>query len=200
MSTQLISDAQLVSEYKNGNEKSFATLLNRHQAKIFTSIYLIVKDKARAEDIIQDAFIKAINKIKAGKYNEEGKFLPWIIRIAKNLAIDSFRKAKKMPTVNSEKGDDLFERLNIEDNSTINHESEYEKATFVRLLIKQLPEEQREVLVMRHFADMSFKEIADQTGVSINTALGRMRYALINLRKCMDQNEFAYGKDLYFDK
>lgn len=148
---------------------------------------LIVKDKHLAEDIFQDTFIKVINTLKAGAYNEEGKFLPWVMRIAHNLVIDFFRKSKRMPTVENSEEYDIFETLRIFD-QTIEDKIIVEQIHHdVKMLIEYLPEEQKRVLKMRHYSDMSFKEIAEQTNVSINTALGRMRYALINLRKLVDE-------------
>ena len=148
---------------------------------------LIVKDRHLAEDIFQDTFIKVINTLKAGAYNEEGKFLPWVMRIAHNLVIDFFRKSKRMPTIENSEEYDIFETLKIFDHTIEDKIIIDQIHNDVKMLIEYLPEEQKQVLKMRHYADMSFKEIADQTNVSINTALGRMRYALINLRKLVDE-------------
>lgn len=192
-----ITDAELVTQYIKGNEAAFAQLLKRHKAKVYTTIYLIVKDQYIAEDLMQDTFIKAVNKLKSGSYNEEGKFLPWIIRISHNLAIDYFRKAKRYPTIVMEDGSNVFNSLEFSEDSMENIRIKNETHTLLRELIKTLPEAQKEVLLMRHYGEMSFQEIADATGVSINTALGRMRYALINLRKKLENKNIAYDKNLY---
>ena len=191
------SDSQLVSLYQNGNEGAFETLLHRHKSRVYTAIYLIVKDRYVAEDILQDTFIKAVNTIKSGRYNEEGKFLPWISRIAHNLAIDYFRKNKRYPEVTLEDGSRVFDSLQFSEESSETIQLMKDNKTRLRDFIKELPVEQKQVLIMRHYLDMSFQEIADHTGVSINTALGRMRYALINLRKKMIKNNIAYDKNFY---
>ena len=190
------SDSQLVSLYQNGNEEAFEMLLHRHKSRIYTAIYLIVKDRYTAEDLLQETFVKAINTIRDGRYNEEGKFLPWISRIAHNLAIDHFRKNKRYPEVVLEDGSRLFNSLNFAEDSMESKQIEKETQSKLRGYIKELPVEQKQVLIMRHFLQMSFQEIADRTGVSINTALGRMRYALINLRKKMIKHR-AYDKNFY---
>jgi RNA polymerase sigma factor (sigma-70 family) len=189
MNDHLISDQELIRQFIAGDHSSLEVLINRHQRKIFSYILLIVKDRHMAEDIFQDAFIKVINTLRSGAYNEEGKFLPWVMRISHNLIIDYFRKSKRMPYVENSEEYDIFETLNlfedtIEDKIIINqiHQD-------VKHLIEYLPDEQKEVLKMRHYLDMSFKDIADKTGVSINTALGRMRYALINLRKLIKEKD-----------
>ena len=192
-----ISDSKLISQYKNGNEEAFETLLTRHKSRIFTSIYLIVKDQYIAEDLLQETFIKVVNTIKNGKYNEEGKFLPWVMRIAHNLAIDHFRKAKRYPTIIMEDGSNVFNTLQFSEESFENLQIKKETHKKLRSLIKELPSAQKEVLIMRHYMQMSFQEIADATGVSINTALGRMRYALINLRKKMTKYNIAYDQNIY---
>ncbi len=191
-----LSDSQLVSLYQNGNEEAFETLLNRHKSKVYTAIYLIVKDRYTAEDLLQETFIKAINTIRGGRYNEEGKFLPWVSRIAHNLAIDHFRKEKRYPEVVLEDGSRVFNCIEFAEDSEESKQVFRETRSKLRDFIRELPEEQKHVLIMRHYFDMSFQEIADRTGVSINTALGRMRYALINLRKKMVKNR-AYDKNLY---
>ncbi len=188
MHTQKLDDSVLVSSYINGNEKSIEILILRHKQRIFSFIYSKVQNRDVADDIFQDTFIKVINTLKLGKYNEEGKFLPWTMRIAHNLVIDFFRKGNRMPTFQNTDEFDIFSVLS---DSTLSAESELIKNqihTDVRKLVDELPEDQREVLEMRIFKEMSFKEISDQTSVSINTALGRMRYALINLRKMIDKN------------
>lgn len=188
-----INDCELISQYKNGNEAAFETLLNRHKNKLYTSILLIVKDTYIAEDLLQDTFIKAVNTIKSGRYNEEGKFLPWISRIAHNMAIDYFRKQKRYPTIVMEDGSNVFNTLEFSENSIEDIRIKNETHARIRELIKRLPDSQREVLMMRHYMQMSFQEIAEATDVSINTALGRMRYALINLRKMMDQSSDSHA-------
>lgn len=184
-----VSDCELVIQYKSGNDAAFETLVNRHKNKIFTTIYLIVKDHYIAEDLLQETFVKAIRTIKAGRYNEEGKFLPWISRIAHNMAIDHFRKAKRYPTIIMEDGSSVFNTLEFAEQPYETVQIKQETHAKLRELIQTLPEPQREVLMMRHYMQMSFQEIAETTGVSINTALGRMRYALINLRKQMKQTK-----------
>jgi len=189
-----LSDNELVTEFISGNESSLEILLNRHQRKVFTSILLLVRDRELAEDLFQETFIKVINTLRSGNYHEEGKFLPWVSRIAHNLVIDYFRRQKKMPMVRDTEEFSIIGNIrltdeNIEDKMVtdqIHHD--------VRRLIELLPDEQREVVIMRHFADMSFKEIAEQTNVSINTSLGRMRYALINLRKLIKERELVLVK------
>jgi RNA polymerase sigma factor (sigma-70 family) len=194
MNDRLISDQELVRQYIEGNHSSLEALIKKHQSKIFSYIMLLVKDRHLAEDIFQDTFIKVINTLKAGSYNEEGKFLPWVLRIAHNLIIDFFRKSKRMPMVENNPEYDIFETLKIFD-QTIEDKIIIEQIhKDVKMLIEYLPEDQKEVLKMRHYADMSFKEIAEQTNVSINTALGRMRYALINLRKIVDEKSIILTK------
>jgi RNA polymerase sigma factor (sigma-70 family) len=192
-----LSDSQLVTQYQSGNEKAFEVLLSRHKSKVYTAIYLIVKDRYQAEDLLQETFIKAINTIKSGKYNEEGKFKPWISRIAHNLAIDSFRKDKRHPEMVLEDGSRIFDSMDFAEESYETAQILKDNKTRLRDLIKELPKEQKQVLIMRHYLHMSFQEIAAKTGVSINTALGRMRYALINLRKKIQKQKIAYDKNLY---
>ena len=192
-----ISDSQLISLYKNGNEEAFAQLVNRHKNKIFTTIYLIVKDQYLAEDLLQETYVKVVNTVKSGRYNEEGKFLPWVTRIAHNLAIDHFRKAKRYPTIIMEDGSNVFNTLEFSEDSIESEKIKQDTHALLRDLIRELPDSQREVLMMRHYMQMSFQEIAEATDVSINTALGRMRYALINLRKKMNKLNIAYDQNLY---
>jgi len=187
--TSISSEAVLVKQYIDGDEKSLSTLINRHHQKIFSFIFSKVYDKDLAEDIFQDTFIKVIRTLKRGKYNEEGKFLPWVMRIAHNLVIDHFRKSNRMPKFEG-KGD--FEILDFMTDDDLNAERQIIKSqieTDLHELIKELPQDQLEVLEMRIFKEMSFKEIAFKTDVSINTALGRMRYALINLRKIIEKHQ-----------
>jgi RNA polymerase sigma factor (sigma-70 family) len=184
-----MSDQQLIQEYLNGSEAAFRVLIERHQAKIFTTIRMFVKDQNQADDIFQEVFIKVINTLRKGKYNHEGKFCQWASRIAYNLCVDSFRKKKRRPTIQPTEEFDIFDVLGSSDDNI--EESTIKKQTYdkVRKLVDQLPPEQREVVILRHYADMSFKEIAALTRVSINTALGRMRYALINIRKMVEEKE-----------
>ena len=191
MDFQLKSDQDLIHLYVGGNEAGLSELIRRYQSKIYTSIYLLVKDEELAEDIFQDAFIKVIHTLKAGRYNEEGKFLPWVIRIAHNLVIDHFRKEKRTPVINNGDDFDIFEVLGRYDESTEDRLVREQTHKDLKTLIHLLPSEQKEVLIMRHYGDLSFKEIADITEVSINTALGRMRYALNNLRKMMQSKELS---------
>lgn len=188
MNSSTISDATLVSDYINGNEAALADLITRHKQRIYSFIYSKVFDRNVAEDIFQDTFIKVINTLKRGAYNEEGKFLPWVMRIAHNLVIDHFRKNNRMPKFENNDDFNIFSVLsdgvpNIEKRLVKNQVEED-----VRRLIQELPEDQKNVLIMRMYKEMSFKEISEQTGVSINTALGRMRYALINLRKVIEKH------------
>ncbi len=182
-----VTDASLVRDYLDGKENALGALINRHQHRIYSFIYSKVFDRDIAEDIFQDTFIKVIRTLKRGKYNEEGKFLPWVMRIAHNLVIDHFRRNKRMPKFDNNGDFNIFSVLS-DDN--LNAEKQLIKDQIesdVKELIKELPEDQLEVLTMRIYKDMSFKEISERTGVSINTALGRMRYALINLRKIIEK-------------
>ncbi len=192
MEMQKLNDAELITLYKKGRESAFSELLSRYSTKIYTSILLIVKDRYKAEDLMQECFIKAIDRIKNGVYNEEGKFGPWISRMAHNMAIDHFRKQKRNPTVILEDGSPVFNTMEFTEESIESVQMTKETNSRLKDLIDELPENQKEVLVMRHFSGLSFQEIAEETGVSINTALGRMRYALINLRKKINQKDFAY--------
>jgi RNA polymerase sigma factor (sigma-70 family) len=191
MKLQQYNDQDLIKLYLNGEESVLEELLRRHKSKIYTSIYLLVKDQYLAEDIFQDAFIKVINTLRTGKYNEEGKFLPWVMRIAHNLVIDYFRREKRAPVITSADGTDVFNTLQFFEENAEDRILREQTHTDLRSMIRLLPDDQKEVLIMRHYADLSFKEIADLTGVSINTALGRMRYALSNLRKMMKVKEVS---------
>jgi RNA polymerase sigma factor (sigma-70 family) len=197
MNRTKLTDTELVFSYRRGNDASFAELVSKYQSKVYTTIYLIVKDRYLAEDLTQDVFVKAIDKIMGGKYNDEGKFGPWIGRIAHNLAIDTFRKSKRSKEIVTEDGDPIFKSMEFKVDSIEEFQIKTETNAKLRALIETLPENQKEVLVMRHYAEMSFHEIAEQTGVSINTALGRMRYALINLRKKFEETEKAYDNKPY---
>jgi RNA polymerase sigma-70 factor (ECF subfamily) len=193
---QFVDDQELVNRYIKGEESALSTLIQRHKRRIFSYIMLTVKDKAVAQDIFQDTFFKVINTLKKGQYNEEGKFLPWVLRISHNLIIDSFRRDKRMPTISGGKNEegedfDIFSVIPMEDKNAEQSIVQGQIRKDIRKLVEMLPAEQREVLMMRHYYDMSFKEISEQTNVSINTALGRMRYALINLRKMIEEKEIA---------
>ena len=198
MSKQLgPDDSVLITLYRNGNEAAFNQLVDRYQSKVFTTLFLIVKDQDVAEDLLQDVFVKVIHTLNSDKYNEEGKFQPWLLRIAHNLAIDHFRKAKRYPTILLEDGSNLLNSLKFASASSEQQQIKEETLVWVRNLIDELPEARKEVVIMRHYLDLSFQEIAEQTGVSINTALGRMRYALNHIRKKMKQQTSAYAKTIY---
>ena len=185
------SDGVLVSNYINGNEKALEIIINRHKQRIFSFVLSKVMDREIAEDIFQDTFIKVIKTLKRGAYNEEGKFLPWVMRIAHNLIIDHFRRNKRIPTF---KNTDEFDIFSVISDNVLNAESQIIKTQIlddVRSIIQELPEDQKEVLLMRMYKDMSFKEISECTGVSINTALGRMRYSLINMRKLIEKHNIV---------
>ncbi len=187
MNLQKSSDQELIRLYLNGNEASLEILIKRHQKSVFTAIYLMVRDRSLAEDIFQETFIKIINTLRTSRYKEEGKFGPWAARIGRNLAIDYLRKMKRDVTITDSQGNDIFSYLRIAEESIEDKIIRNQTEMGLKEMVKRLPEEQRQVLIMRHWGDMSFKEIADHTGVSINTALGRMRYALNNIRKMMEQ-------------
>tara|TARA_R100000789_G_C2961609_1_gene138104 strand:+ start:125 stop:712 length:588 start_codon:yes stop_codon:yes gene_type:complete len=186
---KLISDSTLVSNYIQGNEASLGMLINRHQQRLFSFIFSKVQDRDITEDVFQDTFIKVIKTLKKGNYNEEGKFLPWVMRIAHNLVIDHFRKSNRMPAF---RNTDEFDIFSVLGDGNLNAEKQLIQDQIysdVRELVDELPEEQKEVLIMRMYKEMSFKEISENTGVSINTALGRMRYALINMRKLIEKHK-----------
>jgi RNA polymerase sigma-70 factor (ECF subfamily) len=184
-------DQQLVKAYLRGSEASLEVLINRHKERIHTAIYMFVRDQYLAEDIFQDTFIKVIESLRSGNYKEEGKFLPWVMRIAHNLCIDYFRKVKRKPSVVDSDGFDIFTVLKLNEDNAEETMIKDQAKSKVKDLINQLPPEQKEVVILRHYAEMSFKEIAAMTGVSINTALGRMRYALINLRKMVTEKAIS---------
>ncbi|UJP65982.1 RNA polymerase sigma factor [Mongoliitalea daihaiensis] len=190
-------DSDLISQYRNGSEQAFEQLVDKYKSRVFTTIFLIVKDQAIAEDLLQDVFIKVVQTVLSDGYNEEGKFQPWLMRIAHNLAIDHFRKRKRYPTILMEDGSNVFNTIEFAERTVEDIQIQEDTTQLVRRLIDELPETQKEVLIMRHYMDMSFQEIAEQTGVSINTALGRMRYALMNLRKMMKKLNVAYDKTFY---
>ena len=187
-----LSDQNLVSLYIKGNEDALEVIVNRHRARIFSYIIATIKDKTLAEDFFQDTFIKVIKTLRGGRYNEEGKFLPWVMRIAHNLMIDYFRKAKRFRAVRGRNSDneeiDIFNTIRNEDLNIEELLVKDQVRSDVKELIERLPTEQKEVVKLRYYYDMSFKEISEFTDVSINTALGRMRYALINLRKVVGEH------------
>jgi RNA polymerase sigma factor (sigma-70 family) len=180
-----LSDNELIHSFTSGNVNALEVLVLRHKEKLYTSIYFLVKDKYLAEDIFQDVFIRIIDTIRSGRYTEEGKFLPWAMRIAHNLCVDHFRKVKRTPTIRNSEDQDIFEVLNFTEDSAEDKMIKSQSHSRVKDMLDLLPEDQREVIILRHYGDMSFKEIASVTNCSINTALGRMRYGLINLRKMM---------------
>ena len=184
-----VNDQQLIAQYLSGDERAFKTLLDRYQQKIYTSIYLFVKDDSLAEDIFQEVFIKIINTLRSGKYNHEGKFSQWAMRISYNLCVDYFRRGKRRPHVNLNDSFDIFDVLHTNEPNAEQLIMRSQTHDKIRQLVDMLPPEQREGVILRHYADMSFKEIASLTRVSINTALGRMRYALINIRKMIEEKE-----------
>ena len=186
-----LTDQQLIHMYMEGDADALATIVMRYKDKIYTSIYLLVKDKYLAEDIFQDVFIRVIDTLKGGKYTDEGKFLPWAMRIAHNMCVDHFRKVKRSPTIKTSDDRDIFEVLNFSEPGADQKMMAGQSHDRIRKMVDMLPEDQREVIILRHYADLSFKEIADLTMCSINTALGRMRYGLINLRKMMTEKQIA---------
>lgn len=185
------SDAELVQSFIEGHASSLETLIHRYKDKIYTGIFMLVKDQFTAEDIFQDTFLKIIRTIRSGRYAEQGKFLPWAMRVAHNLCMDHFRKVRQQVPVTLSDGTDLAELLGGTEDSASTAMEKRQVHNTIRQLIERLPEEQREVIVLRIYADLSFKEISDLTKVSINTALGRMRYGLINLRKMIDDNKLV---------
>lgn len=192
MRTQSISDCDLITRFQDGSSEAFGTLISRYKDKIYSYIVLQTKDQHLAEDVFQDTFIKVMKSLKTGKYVDEGRFLSWVIRIAHNLVIDHYRKKNQMRKVSNEDVD--YDVFNSKKFSDINVEEEIIQEQInstVMELLDLLPDDQKEVVLLRHFGDLSFKEIADQTGVSINTALGRMRYALINLRKIIEEKNLS---------
>jgi RNA polymerase sigma-70 factor (ECF subfamily) len=185
--TVQLTDNELIQLFQQGNTRAFDALIDRHQERIFNAINFMVKDSYLAEDLIQDIFIKIINNLKQNKYNDEGKFLPWALRIAHNFCVDHFRKVKRTPTIKTSDDQDLFEIIKHSDHPADYKMTRSQTHRNIQELVDLLPEEQREIIVLRHYANLSFKEIAQMTNCSINTALGRMRYGLINLRKMMNE-------------
>jgi RNA polymerase sigma factor (sigma-70 family) len=188
---QELTDNQLIAAFYDGDLKALEALVNRYKDRIFTSIFFLVKDKYLAEDLFQDVFIKIIDTIRQNRYNDEGKFLSWALRIAHNLCVDHFRKVKRSPAIRTTDGYDIMEWIQTPDDGPEKKLVRTQSYDRVRRMLDLLPEEQREVIVLRHYGNMSFKEIAGLTNTSINTALGRMRYGLINLRKMMAEKQIA---------
>ena len=186
-----LTDQQLIHLYMEGDANALATIITRYKDKIYTSIYLLVKDRYLTEDIFQDVFIRIIDTLNGGRYTEEGKFLPWALRIAHNMCVDHFRKVKRSPSIKTSDDRDIFEVLNFNEASPEQKMMQNQSHDRIRKMIDMLPEDQREVIILRHYADLSFKEIAELTKCSINTALGRMRYGLINMRKMMVEKQIA---------
>jgi RNA polymerase sigma-70 factor (ECF subfamily) len=185
------TDHELIQNFQDGDLNALEALVLRHKDKMYTSILFLVKDKYLAEDIFQDVLIKIIDTIRGGRYTEEGKFLPWAMRIAHNLCVDHFRKVKRTPSIKTSDDRDIFEVINFTEEGADEKMMKRQSHERVRQMLDLLPEDQREVIILRHYADLSFKEIASLTNCSINTALGRMRYGLINLRKMMAQKKIA---------
>ena len=184
-----LTDNELIQSFQDGNSRAFDALLERHHERIYNTILFMVKDSYLAEDLIQEIFIKIIDNLKQKKYNEEGKFLPWALRISHNFCVDHFRKVKRTPTIKTGDDQDLFEIIKHSDHPADYKMTRSQTHKNIQELVDLLPEEQREIIVLRHYANLSFKEIAQMTNCSINTALGRMRYALNNLRKMMEQQQ-----------
>ncbi len=185
------TDHELIHYFRDGDLQALEALVIRHKDKLYTSILFLVKDKYLAEDIFQDVLIKIIDTIRGGRYTEEGKFLPWAMRIAHNLCVDHFRKVKRTPAIKTSDDRDIFEVINFTEDGADVKIMKRQSHDRVRRMLDLLPEDQREVIILRHYADLSFKEIASLTNCSINTALGRMRYGLINLRKMMVEKRIA---------
>lgn len=195
MNPRDISDYELVKQFVSGNNSSIEILIKRHKDRVYTYILLIVKDSHLAEDIFQDTFIKVIKSLKRGKYVDKGKFVSWVMRIAHNLTIDHFRKEKNMNTISRDDNDyDIFNSKRFAELTREDELIEEQIHSDVKKLVDELPDDQKEVIVLRHYCGLSFKDIAEQTDVSINTALGRMRYALINLRKLIDEKKLILTK------
>ena len=190
--TVQLTDNELIQLFQEGNTRAFDALIDRHQERIYNAILFMVKDSYLAEDLIQDIFIKIINNLKLNKYNDEGKFLPWALRIAHNFCVDHFRKVKRTPTIKTSDDQDLFEIIKHSDHPADYKMTRSQTHRNIQELVDLLPEEQREIIVLRHYANLSFKEIAQMTNCSINTALGRMRYGLINLRKMMNEKGMSF--------
>jgi RNA polymerase sigma-70 factor (ECF subfamily) len=189
---KMIPDYELIQRFIKGEESCFEQLIHRHKNKVFAYISLYIRDQALAEDLFQDTFMKVIQSVKSGRYQDNGKFISWVMRIAHNLIIDHFRRIKQMNTVSNDDYDsDLFNSRKLSESTVEDNMIRKQIQKDVRKMISLLPDDQREVVILRHYAGLSFKEIADMTDVSINTALGRMRYALINMRKIMEEKKIS---------
>ena len=186
-----VSDTELIRSFQDGDTRAFEVLTNRYKDRVFSSILFFVKDSYLAEDLFQDVFIKIIDTLQNKRYTEEGKFLPWALRIAHNLCVDYFRKVKRTPTIKTSDDKDIFEIIHLSEDAPDTKMMQSQSHERVRLMLDLLPEEQREIIILRHYAYLSFKEIAQITNCSINTALGRMRYGLINLRKMIVEKQIA---------
>ncbi len=190
--SKMISDYELIQKFIKGEQSCFEQIIRRHKNKVFAYISLYIRDQALAEDIFQDTFMKVIQSVKSGRYQDNGKFISWVMRIAHNLIIDHFRRIKQMNTIsNDEYESDIFNSRKLADSTVEENLIKRQIQKDVRKMISHLPDDQREVVILRHYAGLSFKEIADITNVSINTALGRMRYALINMRKIMEEKKIS---------
>ncbi len=186
-----LTDEQLITAFKEGNAYAMEVLVTRHKVRIYTSIYLLVKDRYLAEDIFQDLFIKIIETFRAGKYKEENRFVQWAMRIAHNLCVDHFRKVKTKPVIRTSEGADIFDVLNFSEPGAEENMMKVQSNEKLMKLVCLLPEDQREIIILRHFADLKFREISNILNCSVNTALGRMRYALLNLRKLIEEKQIA---------
>ena len=186
-----LNDEQLIALFNGGNVAALEVLINRHKVRIFTSIYVLVKDKYLAEDIFQDLFIKVIETFRAGKYKEENKFVQWAMRIAHNLCVDHFRRIKAKPVIRTSEGTDIFDVLNFAEPNVEDKIMKAQSSEKIMKLVSLLPEDQREIIILRHFADLKFREISKILNCSVNTALGRMRYALLNLRRLIEEKQIA---------
>ena len=195
MKLSKFSDQELIQAYIKGNESANEQLIIRYKSRVYTYIICKIRNEALAEDVFQDTFIKVINTVKKGKYNDEGKFLPWVMRIAHNLIIDHYRKNSRMSFVKGKDDFDIFDVIKSPENNIQEDLEKEQVLSDVKALVKFLPADQKEVLMMRLYYDMSFKEISETTNVSINTALGRMRYALINLRKMAEEKNLSLTLD-----
>ena len=192
MKQHIVNDQELVQAYIQGDQSAIESLINKHRSKVYTYILLTIKNQQLAEDLFQETFIKVIQSLRGGKYRDNGRFLSWVIRIAHNLIIDHFRKEKQMNSVSNDDTEvDLFNSKKLSDDNIEELIINSQIKTEIRILINELPDDQREVVLLRHYGGLSFKEIAEQTDVSINTALGRMRYALINLRKLIEEKKLT---------
>ena len=189
---EMNTDYELITRFIKGEQSCFEDLIHRHKNKVFAYISLYIRDQALAEDIFQDTFLKVIQSVKSGKYYDNGKFVSWVMRIAHNLIIDHFRRVKQMNTVSNDNYEsDIFNSVKFADSTIEDDMIKHQIQKDIRKMITQLPDDQKEVVILRHYAGLSFKEIAEITDVSINTALGRMRYALINLRRIMDEKKIS---------